>query len=275
MRTHEIQSNSLKRRRHSLMLLSAVALAIGTLTVPAPAGELLGGLGGKVGGAVGGLGRAVGGALDGGGSTGGTGGVGGLGGRGGKVGGAVSASVGGVSGRVNGAIGHSLSLGTLSTRARVKLLGPKGLATATVRSRLLGGIHTKVYVLSHRNLVKVCLGVGGGSGCGSGHRSQLLNLIDTRLAVLSNDRLLGLCLSVGGAGCGRLASGGGGGGGGGGNGGGGNGSGNHGDNGRDDIIFASLSSGDKRLLALNCRNVLERPAKFDRDMAAVCRLLKM
>jgi hypothetical protein len=244
------------------MLVSAVALAIGTLAVPAPAGELLGG----AGHAVGGLGEAVGGALGGGGSTGGSGGIGG------KVGGTVSASIGGVSGTVGGVTGHGLSPGSLSTKATVKLLGPKGLASATVRSRLLNGIHARVYVLSHRNLVKVCLGVGGGSGCGSGHRSQLLHLIDTRLAVLSNDRLLGLCLSVGGTGCGRLASGGGGGD----NGGSGNGGGNNGDNGgRDDTILASLSSGDKRLLALNCRSVLEQPARFDRDMVAVCRLLKM
>jgi hypothetical protein len=236
------------------MLLSVLALAIGTLSLPAPAGELLGGLGEKVGGALGG------------GSTSKTGGLGG------KVGGAVSGSVGGVSGTVGGVASHALS-GSPSTKATVKLLGPRGLASTTVRSRLLNGIHAKVYVLSHKNLVKLCLGVGGGSGCGSGHRNQLLNLIDSRLAVLSNDRLLGLCLSVGGTGCGRMASSGGGGGG---NGGGGNGGGNNGDNaGGDDTILASLSSGDKRLLAHNCRNVLQRPARFDRDMVAVCRLLKM
>src|SRR5438552_13413217 len=161
-------------------LLTAVSIfALVGMTIPSQAGSL----GGVVGGAVG--------------TVSGTGGV--VSGTGGVVGGAVS-SIGGTVDGIDGT--------TSGTTATVGALTNKGVLDATVRSDLIGGIKARLNVLSKKQLVKLCIGIGGGTGCGSGHsRQQLLGLIDARLTLLSDKRLLGLCVSVGGTGCGGATGG--------------------------------------------------------------------
>jgi len=252
--------------RQSLLILPAVLLLLGSVSLSASAGSL----GGTVGGAVGGVGNTVGGA---------TGAVGGaVGGATGAVGGAV----GGAGSSVNNTVGGTLN----GTKATVGALNTKGVLQAKARSDLIGGIKAKLDVMSKKNLAKLCVGIGGGSGCGSGNRHQLLGLIDARLELLRPKALLKLCVSVGGTGCGGGAAvviGGGGGnpggggipGGGGDPGGGGNPGGgtNSGDSGGP--LLSSLSDGDQKKLKLNCRKVLQSPASYMHDMVSVCRLLQL
>lgn len=139
-------------------------------------------------------------------------------------------------------------------------------------------------MLSKKDLVKLCLNVGGGSGCGSGDRNMLLGLIDLRLGLLSKTTLASLCLSIG-SGCGGGPGGGGPGGGGkptdhdgggpakldhdgGGPGGVGPGGGNVG------ATLASLSDEDQLALKIKCRDVLRRPASYSASVAAICRLIR-
>jgi hypothetical protein len=177
--------------RYTALLTAVSIFALVGMTIPSQAGSP----GGVVGGAVGSVSGAVGAVGGTGGTLSGTGGV--VSGTGGLVGGAVSS----ISGTVDGIDGTT-------TTATVGALTNKGVLDASVRSDLIGGIKAKLNVLSKKQLVKLCIGIGGGSGCGSGHsRHQLLGLIDARLTLLSNKRLLGLCVSVGGTGCGGATGG--------------------------------------------------------------------
>ena len=110
--------------------------------------------------------------------------------------GAVANALGGAGGIGDSGIGGH---GLLTVNAG--LLSPKWLASVSARSDLLNGINAKLVVLSKKDLVKLCLNVGGGSGCGSGDRNMLLGLIDLRLGLLSKTTLARLCLSIG-SGCG-------------------------------------------------------------------------
>lgn len=245
----------------SLLIVPAVIFALSSVSLPVSAGAL----GDTVGGAVGGVGNAVGGAVSG-------------------IGGAVS-SAGNTVGGVGSALGNTNG-GTLGgTKATVGVLNEKGALQAKARSDLIDGIRARADVLSKKNLAKLCVGVGGGSGCGSGNRHQLLGLIDARLEVLRPNALLKVCASVGGAGCGggtRVVVGG--------NPGGGNPGGRNnpgassspggsvpgatGGNAGGPIL-SSLSDSDQRKLKLNCRKVMQSPASYQRDMVAVCRVLQL
>ena len=235
--------------RYTALLTAVSIFALVGMTIPNQAGSL----GGVVGGAVG--------------TVSGTGGV--VSGTGGVVGGSVS-SIGGTVDGIDG---------TTAT-ATVGALTNKGVLDATVRSDLIGGIEAKLNVLSKKQLVKLCIGIGGGSGCGSGHsRHQLLGLIDYKLTLLSKKQLLGLCVSVGGTGCGsKLADtgGGGGGSGGGGSGGGGGNGGNGGNGGAGHGMvqeIAGLTSGERRELTRKCPSVLYNPAAYSGDAVRVCRVI--
>jgi hypothetical protein len=186
-----------------------------------------------------------------------------------------------------------------ATIAKIGVLDHKGVLHGTVKSDLIGGIKAKLDVLSNKNLAKLCVGIGGGRGCGSGHsRHQLLGLIDYKLTLLSKKELLGLCVSVGGTGCGSFASTGVGGtvgtvrgavgtvsgavrtvsgtGGGGGTGGGDSGNGGSGNGGAGHGIvpeLVGLNSGERRELKRKCPAVLYNPAAYSSDAVRVCRVL--
>jgi hypothetical protein len=189
-----------------------------------------------------------------------------------------------------GGTGCGGATGGLATNARIGVLDHKGVLHGTAESDLIGGIKAKLDVLSNKNLAKLCVGIGGGTGCGSGHsRHQLLGLIDYKLALLSKKELLGLCVSVGGTGCGSVASTGGGGAAGtvsgigrlvsGSAGGGSGNSGGAGDNGGgqagNGIVreIAGLTSGERRELKRKCPSVLYNPAAYSGDAVRVCRVL--
>ena len=112
-------------------------------------------------------------------------------------------------------------------------------------------------MLNEDDLLKVCVNVGGGTGCGSGTQNQLLGLINTRLALLPNASLLSLCLDLGSGGCGTEAIGGGGGAGG----------------GNPGATIASLSDADQAALKIKCRDVMRRPSNYTASIIEVCRLL--
>jgi hypothetical protein len=120
--------------RHSLLILPAVILALGSVSLSATAGSLGGAVGGVSGGA----------------------------------GGTVSGAVGGVDSAIDGTVAGAGSTVT-GTKATVTALTQKGVLNATARSDLIGGIKAKLEVLSKKNLAKLCVGIGGGSGCGTGH----------------------------------------------------------------------------------------------------------
>lgn len=227
----------------SLLCTSALVLALGSASMSTSAENL----GGAVSGAVGGVAGAV-----------------------GSVGNTAGETVGGVTGAVSASAKTSGGL-LGDTKATVNALNPKGVLQARAKSDLIGGIKAKALVLSKKNLVKLCLGVGGGSGCGDGFsRNRLLGLIDYRLTVLSKKKLLGVCVSVGATGCGSsIAS-------------------NPPEvpnppnnppnppnpTSRNGLI-SSLSDSDQQKLKTNCRKVLDSPSSYNRDMIAVCRLLKI
>jgi hypothetical protein len=226
----------------TLLFSSALILVLSSASIGTSAGNL----NGAVAGAVGGVAGAV-----------------------GSVGHAAGETVGGVTGAVSASAKTSGGL-IGDTKATVDALNPKGVLQAKARSVLLGGIKAKALVLSKKNLVKLCLGVGGGSGCGDGFsRNRLLGLIDYRLTLLSKKKLLGVCVSVGATGCGSsIAS-----------------------NPPEEPnppnnppntnppdrngLISSLSDSDQQKLRTNCRKVLDSPSSYNRDMIAVCRLLKI
>ena len=189
------------KTKASLLLSVASGIALGLASIPAMAIDL------NVGGTVNAVTDAVG-SITGGGSPSGNGGS--------TVGGVVGAVTGGVNSPAGSA---SNGNGGVLTIPNLKVLTPNEVATATARSTLLDGIYAKLDVINKDDLVKVCLDVGGGTGCGSGTQNQLLGLVNTRLGLLSNTGLLNLCLDIGSSGCGASGSGGSGGGGGGGGGG--------------------------------------------------------
>lgn len=185
-----------------------------------------------------------------------------------------------------------------TTKVAAKVLSPKEVANARVRSNLIGNINAKAKVLSRDELARLCVNAGGGSTCGNGNRSQVQGAIDTRLAVLSPSTLLNLCLSVGGS-CGTTArtggnSGGGHGGGnaGGGNNGGGNNGGaiivnnrGNGDEGRPGnrpglpISFAGdagasgISHSEMKAAQKRCPTILRDPAAFDDGLVKLCKVV--
>ncbi|WP_073057753.1 hypothetical protein [Kaistia soli] len=72
----------------------------------------------------------------------------------------------------------------------------------TPKSTLLGGIDARLDVLSRRELVRLCVDVGGGSGCG-GSRQRLSELVDARVKLLSKQQLATVCVNIG-ASCGSV-----------------------------------------------------------------------
>jgi len=160
------------------------------------------------------------------------------------------------------------------TKVTAKVLGKNGVADARVKSNLIGGINAKASVLSNKELAKVCVNAGGGSGCGTGDRSKLLGLIDTRLKLLNQAGLLNLCLSVGGS-CGsRVATNPGGPGGPGGPGNPGNPGGPRNPDGPTSVSDSSLSGGERQALARKCPTILRSPMSFDTDLVQLCKLAR-
>ena len=224
------------KTKASLLLSVASGIVLGLASIPAMAIDL------NVGGTVNAVTDAVG-SITGGGSPSGNGGS--------TVGGVVGAVTGGVNSPAGSA---SNGNGGVLTIPNLKVLTPNEVATATARSTLLDGIYAKLDVINKDDLVKVCLDVGGGTGCGSGTQNQLLGLVNTRLGLLSNTGLLNLCLDIGSSGCGSSGSGGSGGGGGGGGGDIGN-------------TVASLSDVDQAALRIKCRDVVRQPTHYSANIS--------
>src|ERR1700694_1477923 len=70
--------------------------------------------------------------------------------------------------------GVSASVGGGGVSANVGGAGGGGALTADAMWNLLNGIEGSLEVLSPTQLAKICLNVGGGTGCGNGTRTQLL-----------------------------------------------------------------------------------------------------
>ena len=136
----------------------------------------------------------------------------------------------------------------------------------------------KARVLSPKELARLCVASGGGSGRGSGNKPHILGLIDARLAVLSDKRLISLCASIG-AGCGgsspiaSLGS--------------NPAAGATGDEAvpRNTAPVAGLPNGASRIVAgmsgretvaykKRCVNVLQSPQRYKSDIVSLCRLIK-
>lgn len=114
--------------------------------------------------------------------------------------------VGNTLGKVTDSVGNTVNGVTgKSTKATVSLSG-NGELSVHARSQMMAGIEAQAQAFSPKRLARLCLGVGGGDGCGSGNRSRILGIIDSRLDVLSDKRIAGLCLSTGANGCGSGAS---------------------------------------------------------------------
>jgi hypothetical protein len=161
--------------------------------------------------------------------------------------------------------------GKQGTKVTASVLGKKGVGDARVNSKLIGGIHAKASVLSNKELAKVCVNAGGGSGCGTGDRGKLLGLIDTRLGLLNQASLLNLCLSVGGSCGGRVAT----------NPGGPGNPGNPGGpgtpgnpDGPTSVSDSRLSGGERQALARKCPTILRNPMSFDTDLVQLCKLAR-
>ncbi|ODT09091.1 MAG: hypothetical protein ABS35_43615 [Kaistia sp. SCN 65-12] len=151
------------------------------------------------------------------------------------------------------------------TKVTANMLGKNGVANARVRSNLIGGINAKAAVLSNKELARICVNAGGGSGCGTGDRSKLLGLIDTRLKLLNQASLLNLCLSVGGS-CGsRVATN---------PGGPGNPGGPRNPDGPTSVSDSSLSGGERQAMARKCPTILRNPMSFDNDLVQLCKLAR-
>ena len=69
--------------------------------------------------------------------------------------------VGGLTGTVDNTVNGVTGTGTKTT-ASLDVLGSKDVLRLDAKSQLLGGIKAKVRLLSHKELVKLCLSMGGG-----------------------------------------------------------------------------------------------------------------
>ena len=256
----------------TLLASAAFALSIGVGSASAlDLGHTVSGITGGVSGAVGGVAGGVSGAV--GGVTGApSGAVGGVTGEVSNTVGAVTSApsnaVGGASGSGGGAT-VNIRAGSLLS-ANLSVLSEGGILR--VNSRILKSqIKAKITALSTKDLLKVCVGIGGGGGCNTGSRSKLLGLIDTRLGVLSGKQLVSLCLNIGSSGCGIVGGGTGGGGGGpGGKGGGGKGGGGA-------ILPAALAGMSDSEIAVRqrqCKSVLAQPVFYERNLVQLCELLR-
>jgi len=181
------------------------------------------------------------------------------GGSSGGTGNAASGAVDSVTGGGSAGGGSSSGNGVLSL-SNTKVLSPNEAATATAKSDLLNGIYAKIDVLNKDDLLQVCASVGGGSGCSSGTEQQLLGLITSRIGLLSNTSLASLCVSVGADGCGGGIPGGVGG--------------VVGGVRNPGATFASLSDEDKAALRIKCIDVIKRPASYEANLVAICRLIR-
>ena len=114
--------------------------------------------------------------------------------------GGVTNTVGSVVGGVTNTTGDTVNTVVNGNISHVK---PSSVLSVEARSTLLGGIKAKTRVLSPKQLLKLCLTVGGGNqGCQGSNRPAVLGIIDTRLAILKPNQLLNVCVSVG-ASCGN------------------------------------------------------------------------
>jgi hypothetical protein len=197
--------------------------------------------------------------------------------------GVASVTVGdGTSGGLNVNVDSNLLGGT---NANVNLLGSNGVATASVESGSLlnadlsalssngvvkanstllnNSIRAELDVLTTEDLIRVCIGIGGGEGCNIGDRTKLLGLIDTRLGLLDPRQLLSLCLNIGSSGCGIVDQGGG-------NGGGGYGGGGNGGGGGVPPVLAGMSSAEIAVRQRKCLVVFKRPFEYEADLVDLC-----
>jgi hypothetical protein len=138
----------------------------------------------------------------------------------------------------------------------VNVLGSTGVVDAKVRTRLLTSINAKLYVLSHRNLLKLCLNIGGGDACKGGSKSELIGLIQARLEALSPNTLASVCVSVGGTGCGGAGN---------------RSSGGPGNVGGIDL--SDLSDSEIEELQTRCVDVVRKPNRYDAQLLKLCRIL--
>lgn len=162
---------------HSMKLIALSGLVCFAISGGANAGSL----GETVGGLTGGLGTTVGGI------TGGTG-----------------TSVSNVTGSVTTTVSNVTSPVAGETVAPLSGTPNRALFSANAKANILGGVRAKLRVLDEKRLLKLCLSVGGGNGCGSPSRRTVTNLINARINVLSPEQLLSVCLSVGANGCGSV-----------------------------------------------------------------------
>jgi hypothetical protein len=197
--------------------------------------------------------------------------------------GVASATVGGGS---DGGLNVNVSSGPNDgTEADVNLLGDDSVVSASVSSgdllnadltalssngvvkananALNRSVKARLAVLTKRDLLKICLTIGGGPACGSGDRAQLLHVIETRLALLQPRQLLSLCLNIGTSGCGIVGPG---------NGGGGNAGGGGG--GTVPPALASMSGAELAERRQQCEMVLKRPFRYEPDLVELCELLR-
>jgi len=177
---------------------TSAILLMGTMWMPAHAERGLGGavrgVTGAVGGTVSHVTGAVGGAVGGGlGNT--------VSNTGSALGSTVSntgSALGGTVNSVTSGVGNTVSSlgGSASQPGRTTPTSSPATRRNTPRSTLLANIDARVGVLSKRELVRLCLGVGGAARCG-GDREQVERLVDARLKLLSRDELAQVCVQVG------------------------------------------------------------------------------
>ena len=164
-------------------------------------------------------------------------------------------TVGSLTRTVDNTVSGVTGTGTRTT-ASLGALGSGSVLSMDAKSQLLGGIKAKIRLLSHKELVKLCLSAGGGKhACGSGDRSKLLGLVDARLKLLGERRLASLCGS-----CGGNRNGGG--------------SGGTGGGGINSSPVAGLSSHEVIAYKKRCSNVLQYPQTYDDDIVSICRLIR-
>lgn len=146
-------------------------------------------------------------------------------------------------------------------------VGSKGELSLTSRLAMANGIEAQARALSAKQLARLCVSAGGGTGCGSGDRSHVLGIIDNRLGVLSDNHLASLCVGSGANGCGT---------------GGGNASAavpesaNANASARSrrlSAIAANLTNREAIVYKKRCSSVLHNPRAYENDIVQICNLI--
>ena len=128
--------------------------------------------------------------------------------------GGITGGLGATVGKVTGSLGDTVNSVTETVDTTVNTVtspvtndvAPKDrtLLSADAKANILGGIRAKLRLLDEKRLLKLCVSVGGGNGCGKASRRTVTSLINARIKVLSPKQLLSVCLSVGANGCGSM-----------------------------------------------------------------------